>query len=61
MSHLSYFDFYCPRFFKLEKVHNIVSLKQSMVLQLTLCCLQHMGYLCKLVDLQAAYYGVPQT
>ena len=61
MSHLSYFNFFCPRIFKLENVNNTVSFKQSMVSQLTLCYLQHMGYLCKLVVFQAAYYGVPQA
>lgn len=61
MSYLSYFDFYCPRFFKLENVHNIMSFRQSTVLKLTLYHLQHMGYQCKLVVLLAAYHGVPQT
>ena len=61
VSYLSYCDFYRPRFFILENVRNFVSFKNSMVLKLTLCCLQRMGYQCTFGVLQAGNYGVPQT
>jgi hypothetical protein len=61
VSYLSYCDFYRPRFFILENVRNFVTFKRSMVLKLTLCCLQRMGYQCTFGVLQAGNYGVPQT
>ena len=44
ISYLSYCDYYRPRFFILENVHNFVSFKRNMVLKLTLRCLIKMGY-----------------
>ncbi|GFG29057.1 hypothetical protein Cfor_02087 [Coptotermes formosanus] len=61
LSYLSYCDFYRPRFFILENVRNFVSFKRSIVLKLTLRCLQHMGYQCTFGVLHTGNYGVPQT
>lgn len=49
LSLLSYFDFYCPRFFIPETVNKTVSFKQSIVFKPTQRFLQHMGYQCTVV------------
>ncbi|XP_017883668.1 DNA (cytosine-5)-methyltransferase PliMCI-like [Ceratina calcarata] len=61
VSFLSYCDYYRPKFFIMENVHNFLSFKKHVVLKLTLRCLIRMGYQCAFESLQAGNYGVPQS
>jgi DNA (cytosine-5)-methyltransferase 1 len=61
VSHLSYCDYYRPKFFILENVKNFASFKKSLVLKMCMQALIRMGYQCTFGVLQAGSFGLPQT